>query len=186
MNLDNDNIIIQKVLQGDVNAYSELVARYQNYVFTLALRIVKNREDAEEVAQDSFIKAYSYLKDFRADSKFSTWLYTIVQRNAISHLRKKRLDTSEMNEERYEYLADKSSILENINYNTDKALLSKAMNLLKPDDASILSLFYLQEQSLEEIGQIIGLDTNTCKVRLFRARQKLKVILENNFTELKR
>ena len=76
----NDNEIISKVLDGDQQAYAVLVNRYQNYVFTLTLRIMKTREDAEEVAQDVFIKAYRSLADFRGASKFSTWLYTIVNK----------------------------------------------------------------------------------------------------------
>ena len=88
----NDNEIISKVLRGDHQAYSLLVNRYQNYVFTLTLRMIKNREDAEEVAQDIFIKAYRALADFRGDAKFSTWLYTIVNTSCITFLRKKKLD----------------------------------------------------------------------------------------------
>ena len=88
----NDNELISKVLSGDQQAYAGLVSRYQNYVFTLALRVVKSREDAEEVAQDSFIKAYKYLADFKGASKFSTWLYTIVNNTAISFLRKKKVE----------------------------------------------------------------------------------------------
>src|SRR5882757_5390150 len=87
----NDNEIISKVLNGDKQAYASLVNRYQNYVFTLALRFTKNREDAEEVAQDIFIKAYRYLADFKGASKFSTWLYTIVNNTCITFLRKKKL-----------------------------------------------------------------------------------------------
>ena len=85
----NDNEIISKVLSGDTQAYAVLVNRYQNYVFTLAMRMVKTREDAEEVAQDIFIKAYRALADFRGASKFSTWLYTIVNTTCITFLRKK-------------------------------------------------------------------------------------------------
>src|SRR5678810_802459 len=73
-----DNEIISRVLKGEQNAYAELVKRYQAYVFTLVLRMLKTREDAEEVAQDVFIKAYRSLADFRGESKFSTWLYTIA------------------------------------------------------------------------------------------------------------
>src|SRR5678809_257326 len=73
-----DNEIISRVLKGEQNAYAELVNRYKAYVFTLTLRMIKSREDAEEVAQDVFIKAYRSLADFRGESKFSTWLYTIA------------------------------------------------------------------------------------------------------------
>src|ERR1044071_8400326 len=95
----NDSEIIGKVLSGDQQAYALLVDRYQNYVFTLALRFTKNREDAEEVSQDIFIKAYRSLSDFRGAAKFSTWLYTIVNTTCITFLRKKRLQTHSLDQE---------------------------------------------------------------------------------------
>ena len=87
-----DNEIITRVLRGEHQVYSDLVTRYQNFVFTLALRYTPVREDAEEIAQDVFVKAYKALKDFRGESKFSTWLYSIVNSTAITFLRKKKLD----------------------------------------------------------------------------------------------
>ena len=79
--------VIQQVLQGKKQAYAVLVDRYQHYVFTLVMRYVPQREEAEEVAQDVFVKAYRYLADFRGQCKFSTWLYTIVNTTCISYLR---------------------------------------------------------------------------------------------------
>src|SRR5215510_14691733 len=95
----NDNEIISQVLNGDHQAYAQLVNRYQSYVFTLALRFTKNREDAEEVAQDIFVKAYRALADFKGNSKFSTWLYTIVNNTCITFLRKKKLQTHSLDKE---------------------------------------------------------------------------------------
>src|SRR3954470_17558065 len=85
-----DMEVIARVLNKDQQAYSILVERYRNYVFTLVLRYIKNREDAEEVAQDVFVKAYRSLPDFRGQSKFSTWLYTVATTTCISFLRKKK------------------------------------------------------------------------------------------------
>jgi RNA polymerase sigma factor (sigma-70 family) len=102
----NDNEIISKVLSGDHQAYAGLVNRYQSYVFTLTLRMVKSREDAEEVAQDVFIKAYKYLADFKGASKFTTWLYTIVNNTCISFLRKKKLDIHSLDNEKVFEVAD--------------------------------------------------------------------------------
>ena len=87
-----DHILIEKVLAGDSNAFSGLIDRYKDMVYTLAIRIVKNNEDAEEVAQDSFIKAFEKLDSFKGSSKFSTWLYTIVYRTALTKVRKKKVD----------------------------------------------------------------------------------------------
>src|SRR5688572_33008798 len=95
----NDNEIISRVLQGEQAPYAELVKRYQNFVFTIALRYTPNREDAEEIAQDVFVKAYRSLADFRGESKFSTWLYTIVTTTCITFLRKKKLPIHSLDNE---------------------------------------------------------------------------------------
>src|SRR4030095_12874686 len=102
----SDSEIISKVLSGDQQAYAGLVNRYQNYVFTLALRFTKNREDAEEVSQDVFIKAYRALADFKGASKFSTWLYTIVNNTGITFLRKKKIVTHSLDNEQVFEAAD--------------------------------------------------------------------------------
>src|SRR3954464_6134080 len=96
----NDMDIISRVLQGDSAAYATLVERYQNFVFTIVLRYVKGREDAEEVAQDVFVKAFRALADFKGTSKFSTWLYTVATTTSISFLRKKKLETHSLDDER--------------------------------------------------------------------------------------
>src|SRR5678810_1393336 len=97
---------IRDRLKGEQNAYAELVNRYQAYVFTLTLRMIKSREDAEEVAQDVFIKAYRSLADFRGESKFSTWLYTIANTTSITFLRKKKLDVHSLDNEKVFEVAD--------------------------------------------------------------------------------
>ncbi len=182
----NDNEIISKVLSGDHQAYAIIVNRYQNYVFTLTLRMIKSREDAEEVAQDVFIKAYKYLADFRGASKFTTWLYTIVNNTCITFLRKKRLDIQSLDNEHVFATADNidSGMRANIVEQKSKlAMVNDAIGLLGSDDAQIITLFYKAEQSLEEIAEILGLETNTAKVRLHRARTRLKEKMETHYTE---
>ena len=182
----NDNEIISKVLSGDHQAYAIIVNRYQNYVFTLTLRMIKSREDAEEVAQDVFIKAYKYLSDFRGASKFTTWLYTIVNNTCITFLRKKKLDIRSLDNEHVFATADNidSGIRANMVEQKSKvAMVNDAIGLLGTDDAQIITLFYKGEQSLEEIAEILGLETNTAKVRLHRARTRLKEKMETHFTE---
>ena len=182
----NDNEIISKVLNGDQQAYAGLVNRYQNYVFTLALRMVKSREDAEEVAQDAFIKAYKYLADFRGTSKFSTWLYTIVNNTGISFLRKKKLDIHSLDNEKVFEMANNRDSGFNANMVEQKsklAMVSNAISMLNPDDAEVITLFYKAEQSLEEIAVILGVEANTAKVRLHRARTRLKEKMEIHFSE---
>jgi len=180
----NDNELISKVLRGDHLAYAGLVNRYQNYVFTLTLRLVKNREEAEEVAQDVFIKAYKYLADFRGDSKFSTWLYTIVNNTCISFLRKKKLIIHSLDDERVFAKADNQDAgfrADGVEQKSRHVMVGEAISRLKPDDASIITLFYKNEQSLEEIAQVLGLEVNTAKVRLHRARARLKELMETHY-----
>lgn len=182
----SDSEIISQVLTGNHAAYGELVNRYQNYVFTLALRIVKSREDAEELAQDSFIKAYKYLADFKGASKFTTWLYTIVNNTCISFLRKKKLEIHSLDNEKVFETADNIDSGMSANTIEQKSkinIVNEAIQLLNPDDAEILTLFYKAEQSLEETASILGIETNAAKVRLFRARTRLKHKMEKHFAE---
>jgi len=182
----NDNEVLSRVLRGDQQAYAEIVKRYQNFVFTIALRYTPNREDAEEIAQDCFVKAYRSLSDFRGDAKFSTWLYTIVTTTCLTFLRKKKLETHSLDNEKVFEAADSldSGFRANqVEQKSKVTMVNKAITLLSPDDAQIITLFYKGEQSLEEIGQIMGLEPNTVKVRLHRARQRLKEKMEKHFTE---
>jgi RNA polymerase sigma-70 factor (ECF subfamily) len=173
----NDIEIIDAVLAGDVNAYADLVKRHQNYVFTLAMRFTKNREEAEEVAQDAFVKGFKYLKDFKRTAKFTTWLHTIVYTTAMTYLRKNRLKTSSMDDEENPIeLESKTFAIENnlTELKSRAYYLNQAIENLPPVDATIITLFYKGEQSLEEIAQIMQMDANTIKVKLHRARLKLK------------
>jgi RNA polymerase sigma-70 factor (ECF subfamily) len=182
----NDSEIISNVLNGDQQAYALLVERYQNYVFTLSLRFTKNREDAEEISQDIFIKAYRALADFKGSSKFSTWLYTIVNNTCITFLRKKKLETYSLDKEGVFEVADRqdSGLGANLVERKSKvAMVNQAIQMLSPDDAEVITLFYKAEQSLEEIARVLGLETNTAKVRLHRARTRLKEKMEQHFSE---
>ena len=181
-----DNEIISRVLKGEQNAYAELVNRYQAYVFTLVLRMIKSREDAEEVAQDVFVKAYRSLADFRGESKFSTWLYTIANTTSITFLRKKKLDVHSLDNEKVFEVADSKDSGFRANLVEQKSrvnMVNEAIAMLSPDDAEIITLFYKAEQNLEEIARILRLETNTVKVRLHRARTRLKEKMEKNFSE---
>lgn len=178
---ETDIALITAVLNGDTAVYSELVKRHQRFVFTLALRFTKNREDAEEVAQDCFVKAYRALGTFRQTSKFTTWLYTITYTSAMTALRKKKLDTISLNDDENGVQVADSHFSSHSNSAEKKsayAYLDQAISSLSAEDAAIITLFYKGEQSLEEISQTIHLDANTIKVKLHRARIKLKEKLQ--------
>lgn len=179
----SDIELIQQTLAGNQSAYADLVKRHQRFVFTLALRFAKGREDAEEIAQDCFIKAYRALASFNAQSKFSTWLYSIVYTTSMTFLRKKRLDTDSIDDENTYIQIENQASGYDVNNAENKSrsyYLNQAIAQLLPDDAAIITLFYKGEQSLEEIGQALGMEANTVKVKLFRARQRLKEKLERN------
>ncbi|MFD0763400.1 RNA polymerase sigma factor [Mucilaginibacter lutimaris] len=175
--------LIEQTLNGNQSAYADLVKRHQRFVFTLALRFAKGREDAEEIAQDCFIKAYKSLSSFQQQSKFSTWLYSIVYTTAMTFLRKKRLDTHSIDaDESYIQIESKPGGYDeyNVENKSRSYYLNQAIEQLLPDDAIIITMFYKGEQSLEEIAKVMGIEANTVKVKLFRARQRLKEKLERN------
>lgn len=179
----SDETLIQQALAGKQTAFATLVNRYERYAFTLALRMVKNREDAHEVAQDAFLRAFRYLPDFRGEAKFSTWLYKIVYSTSLNFLRKQNPDIQSLDDEtRPIKLADAgtpdaSHAMELADRNQ---ALQQAISQLSSDDAAIITLFYLYEHSLDEICQITSLSLTNAKTKLCRARQRLKVIVENS------
>lgn len=179
--IDTDLMLINSVLAGQTNAYGILVERHQRFVFTLALRFTKNREEAEEVAQDSFVKAYRSLGTFKHNAKFSTWLYSIVYTTAMTFLRKKRLDTTTLNDqERFLEIPNQGSGFDAdlVTKKSTYSYLNQAIEMLSATDSSLITMFYKSELSLEEIGVIVGSDANTVKVKLFRARTRLKEKME--------
>ena len=181
-----DQEIIVRVLRGETQAFATLVERYRNYVFTLALRLSQSREDAEEIAQDSFVKAYRSLADFKGGSKFSTWLYTITHNTGITFLRKRKMEVQSIDEDRHAQLLDSQVSdfrADSMETRSRAQMVNKAIRMLSAEDAQIITLFYQGDQSLQEIGQVMGMDPNTVKVRLFRARQRLKEKMETYFRE---
>jgi RNA polymerase sigma factor (sigma-70 family) len=180
----SDSDIIELVLKGNQSAYAVLVERYQGFVFTIALRYVKAREDAEEMAQDIFVKAYRSLADFKGTSKFSTWLYTITTTTCISFLRKKKLEVHSLDNEKVFAVADNLDgglSANHVEHKSKLNMVNEAIRLLNPDDALVITLFYKGEQTLEEIAQAIGKEPNTVKVQLHRARTRLREKMQKHF-----
>jgi RNA polymerase sigma factor (sigma-70 family) len=177
----SDNELIQAILAGNTAVFAELVKRHQRFVFTLAMRYAKTREDAEEIAQDTFVKAYRALGTFKQGSKFSTWLFTITYTTAMTFLRKKRLPTDSIHDEGNSIQLENhtsSYQADDIEKRSGHVFLNQAIDQLLPDDAAIITLFYKGEQSLEEIGLALKMEANTVKVKLHRARTRLKEKLQ--------
>lgn len=185
MDKNSDQSYIDRVKNGDSNAFAFLINRYKSMTYTLAIRIVKSHEDAEEVAMDSFLKAFQKIDSFKGESKFSTWLYTIVYREAITKVRKKRIDTAEVDDFVKDNYSEDQDFpqLEAMKEEEQKKYVRQAVDRLPEKDALIITLFYLNENSIEEIQQITDLTESNVKVKLFRARKKLKTELAGLLNE---
>jgi RNA polymerase sigma factor (sigma-70 family) len=178
MNEDPEHYYIDRILAGEANLYAEFVDRYKSYVFTICMKVLQQKPEAEEAAQDSFIKAFHGLKGFNRQSKFSTWLYRIAFNTAISYKRKHRQQFQSIENTVVEHAQEAEGLLER----SDKQkYLEQALLKLKDEDRTALTLFYLKEFSIEEISQITNVAANTIKVKIHRARlriaEELKTIL---------
>ena len=175
----SDQHYIQLVINGDTNAFSILVDRYKDLVFTLCLRMLKNREEAEEVSQDTFIKIYKSLNKFKGNSKFSTWIYKVCYNACLDRLKKNKkhfndVPINEFTEREIKTIDNALSNMEQQEY--DKSI-QDCIALLPEDDAFLLTLYYFEELSLDEISNAVGLTANNVKVKIFRSRKKLAQIL---------
>ncbi len=178
--MENDILLVNETLRGSNVAFRSLVESYQDYVFSIVYKILKNREEAEEAAQDTFLKAYRALASFEQRSKFATWLYQIAWRTAIDRYRSKQpRHTSVDDDQSLLQLKDESqpSPADRSQARSVKAVVEKALDKMKPEDATLLTLYYMQEQSVKEISDVTGLTESNVKVKLFRLRDALKNVL---------
>jgi RNA polymerase sigma-70 factor (ECF subfamily) len=180
----DDQKYIEMILQGNREAFSDLVNKHKDMVYTLALRIVKNAEDAEEIAQDAFVKVYKALPGFKGNAKFTTWLFKIVYNTAISKARKARnsnLYLEDISEQTNSIDSD-LDILSNLDREEAKDILHGFLEKLPVEERTIITLYYLNENTVEEIAQITGLSKSNVKVKLFRSRNKLRSLIQNMTT----
>jgi RNA polymerase sigma-70 factor, ECF subfamily len=185
MEKPDDKLIIEKVLGGDTAAYAQLVDRHKNLVFTIAVRVARNREDAEEIAQDVFVKAYQKLSEFKQASRFSTWLYRIAYNEAVSHTRKKVLSTVTIEEQITENIPEDALEEEvmGLDRHQQKSVIEKVLHRLPEEDQLLITLFYMGERPVSDISEVTGLSESNVKVKLHRIRKKIykeiKEILQN-------
>lgn len=177
-----DSDLVRKTLQGDLKAFGELVDRYKHMVFTLACRILRNREDAEEIAQDTFVKAFKSLDTFLGDSKFSTWLYKIAYYHSLDKLKKKKraIDTVSIDLKTPAKLQVMNEVLTDLEQQDRSRLVKAAIDRLTEEDAAIITLFYFEDLSIREISEIVLLSPQNIKVRLYRGRKQLANLLNSS------
>jgi len=175
----NDQVYIDKILNGDTSAFAVLVDRYKDLVYTLAIRMVKNREEAEEISQDTFIKVYKSLSKFKGTSKFSTWIYKVAYNTCLDRLKKikRQYNTVAIDQYTEHQVKTIDDALDKIEEEEKQLVIKNCLELLPSEDSFLLTLFYFEELSLDEISKVVGLTPNNIKVKLFRSRKKLATLL---------
>jgi RNA polymerase sigma-70 factor, ECF subfamily len=174
MNEDSDGILVQRWREGDSRAFAILLGRYEKPVFNAALRMLRNPEDARDVAQTVFLKAYEHLGDYDPKYRFYSWIYRIALNESINALNgRKRLVPilgDEVDERRG---TDEELESEQVSHRVQAALMT-----IKPDYRAVIVLKHFLDMSYEDIGQILELPEKTVKSRLFTGRQLLKDALQ--------
>jgi len=173
-----EQLIIERAIGKDPAAYRFLLNKYKNYAFSIAVKIVRNKEDAEEIVQDSFVKAFKAIRNYNGSGKFSTWLYKIVYNTSLTKIRNKKviMDTiEEFPDPDFDFdISDNyAGSFEKLVRADQAALLSKALIVLSESENLVITLYYTCENTIAEIQSITGWNPSTIKIRLFRARQKL-------------
>ena len=172
--------IIKEILHGNTTLYEYFLDRYGQQVFVLVDRIVSCQEDAEELTQDVFLKAFQQLSSFKAESSFSTWIYRIATNVAISAVRKKKNDTIRLDESVFLNLSE-SQVDEALEDESEEQLqrLQRAMEQLEADERALITLYYMEERPLMEVAFILGMTEGNAKVKLHRIRKKLYIFIKN-------
>lgn len=180
MDYKGDIYYIEQIIAGNINSFSYIVDRHKNKAFNLAFRICGNHEEAEELAQDSFVKAYRSLGGFKMKSSFATWLYRIVYNTAISHVRVKKkgiLSLEDFPADATDFTGANTSE-EDAEREYRSSLVNFALQKITEEERGLISLYYYDDMSTDEISDITGIGKSNIKVKLFRARQKMQEIIE--------
>ena len=178
---DNDRELVRRAQKEDKEAFEELVRRHQARVFAVAGGILRNKEDVEDIGQQVFLKAYFSLKRFDQRAAFSTWLYKITVNECWDLLRKRKVrpllyeaDLSEEQARQYGASEEREEQAQDVSEKLEKRQeLERLLDCLEERDRTMLVLKEVQGFSVEEIAEILGINGNTVKVRLFRARQRI-------------
>ncbi|RAJ05404.1 RNA polymerase sigma-70 factor (ECF subfamily) [Chitinophaga skermanii] len=184
----NEDELLAQAKMGNQVAIKALVTTYSELALTLAMNVVSSREDAEEIVQDAFLKAFGALQDFKQSSKFSTWLYSIVYRTALNALEgKKRIQSDVLDPGAYEIPGELES-WDTIRATERKAYVQQALSRLGAEDRLVVQLFYMADKTIPEICTITGFKKSAVKMRLLRSRQQLattfQLILPNETKDL--
>lgn len=173
--------LVQRAIDGDQRAFRDLIIRYQDYVYSICLSVLKVPMESEEAAQDTFIKVHKAIKTYNSSSKFTTWLYSIAYRTSIDYYRKRKR-TEDIDTIDYSLAGTVNNTERNIEKQELTSLIRMALGDLGQEERTLVTLFYLEEQSVKEIVEITGLQESNIKVKLFRARKKLYTLLSEKYS----
>lgn len=181
MTREQEYLIVQQVLKGDVNAFEELVLEYEKKVYNVALRILGNSEDAADMTQEAFIKAFNSLSGFRGDSKFSVWLTRIVSNLCLDFLRSRSrrptVSLSVEDDEGDDVQLDIADVSQSPELLLERSLtresVRRGLKALPEEYREILLLREIQGLSYDEIAEALNIEVGTVKSRIFRGRKKL-------------
>jgi len=179
---ENDNELILKVQQGDSYSFDLLVKRYQKRIYFLAYRMVKNHDYADDLAQETFIHAYSAIKSFKTGYNFYTWLYRICMNLSINFLKRQKfmIPESQLDEEKNPFKQETAGVdpADQLATKELEIKIDRALNLLPPKFKAVLILRIYEDYSYEEIAQTLNISTGTVMSRLFRARERMQEMLK--------
>lgn len=180
MTTDQETAIINQIIEGNTQAFAVLVDHYKDLVFTLAIRMLKNREEAEEVSQDTFIKIYKALPKFKGESKLSTWIYKVAYNTCLDQIKKnnRRYDEVAIDSFSENQIKTLDNALDALEEKEQQKTIQECLQQLASKDSFLLTLFYFEELSLEEISKVVNMEANTVKVNIHRARKRLGNILK--------
>lgn len=168
----DDIYYIRRIKQGHSNDFAYIIRRYQRMVFTIVCKIVTRREEAEDITQEIFIKVFQSLDKFREESGFATWLYRIAYNTTISELRKRKHEFTAI-EDNFANIPDESisESIDNISTEDKLKYLDIALQKLPPDDALLITMFYMNNHSIQDICNITSISAANVKVKLHRIRK---------------
>lgn len=179
---DTEQSLIRRAQKGDPEAFAALVTEHQRYVYNLALRVLKNEEEALDLAQETFVRAWTALPNFRGQSRFRTWLYRIVTNLCYNRLPNLRRSLNELGDDVIADIADTDITFDNPAHGLEsrelRSYLHQAIDRLDENYRLLISLRYQNELSYEEIATMLNLPLGTVKTGLFRAREQLRRTLE--------
>ena len=179
---DAEQALVQRAQKGDHEAFAALVTEHQRYVYNLVLRVVRNEEEALDLAQETFLRAWTALPNFRGQSRFRTWLYRIATNLCYNHLPNLRRSLSDLSDDAIADVPENNPAFDNPAHNLEsqelRTYLHKAIDELEENYRLLLSLRYQNELSYEEIASTLNLPLGTVKTGLFRAKEQLRRALD--------